>query len=717
MAPMMMMKAEMSMDAAVGAAPMPMGRAFAANGGGGGGGGGMPPPPEIRIRKAFPETWIFTELNEHDDKTELVQMVPDTITSWIINAFQIISSDGLGVTKSSSKLTVFRPFFIVLSVPYSVIQGEVFTLKVLVHNYLGHPVGARVTLENPDDAFTLAIGEEGILTKTIDSIPSPSVAVVTFVISPTKIGDLVLSLKAVASTNEAGDGVTQPLIVKPPGVKQSKTDAVFVNLLKSSNKIVRKTLSATFPEHRVPGGDIVKFTVIGDIIGGAIINLESLIQLPSGCGEQNMINFVPDLVVLDYLKSIGSLTTFVKTKAVSYLEVGYQRELTFKRFDSSFSAFGNTDADGSTWLTAFVVRSFIGAKRYISIDDAVLISSLDFLIRQQSDNGSFVENGYIHDLVLQGGGGGSTYALTAFTLLTFVEAKSLPSLQDKENPRNYGGIVKPASVEMTAYALLTYLIREGDELKDSIEIGHWLLKQRNDQGGFISTQDTVVGLTALAGLAKATSTPNYNVKVKLLLPAGVTRTIDIGADDVGTLQEYFLPAGLTSVTFEAEGVGTALAQLSWIYYTMKTGNNSAFSLEIDVQPKDKNRLLHFVICTAYKQGDKSNMAILEVNIPTGYGFEQDELIDLKKDVAIKRTELENSDSKLNIYFNSLTAKTTCVTVTAHRIHFVAKHSKSSVSVYDYYDTTQRVTKLYDGAEVDPCQICELDDSCKAHKCV
>lgn len=79
--------------------------------------------------------------------------------------------------------------------------------------------------------------------------------------------------------------------------------------------------------------------------------------------------------------------------------------------------------------------------------------------------------------------------------------------------------------------------------------------------------------------------------------------------------------------------------------------------------------------------------------------------------------MENSDSKLNIYFNSLTAKTTCVTVTAHRIHFVAKHSKSSVSVYDYYDTTQRVTKLYDGAEVDPCQICELDDSCKAHKCV
>lgn len=76
-----------------------------------------------------------------------------------------------------------------------------------------------------------------------------------------------------------------------------------------------------------------------------------------------MINFVPDLVVLDYFKIISGLTPLIRGRAVGFLESGYQRELTFKRYDGSYAAFGNSDADGSTWLTAFVVKSFIGAKR------------------------------------------------------------------------------------------------------------------------------------------------------------------------------------------------------------------------------------------------------------------------------------------------------------------------------------------------------------------
>ncbi len=86
-------------------------------------------------------------------------------------------------------------------------------------------------------------------------------------------------------------------------------------------------------------------------------------------------------------------------------------------------------------------------------------------------------------------------------------------------------------------------------------------------------------------------------------------------------------------------------------------------------------------------------------------------------MQIKRTELEDSDSKLNIYFSSLSVENSCVIVMAHRIHFVAKHAKSAVVVYDYYDTTKKVTKMYDGPEVSICEICSLDDSCKIKKCL
>ena len=51
------------------------------------------------------------------------------------------------------------------------------------------------------------------------------------------------------------------------------------------------------------------------------------------------------------------------------------------------------------------------------------------------------------------------------------------------------------SVEMTSYVLLS-LVKLGSkkEMVESRSIVRWLSKQRNSGGGFISTQDTVVGL-------------------------------------------------------------------------------------------------------------------------------------------------------------------------------------------------------------------------------
>jgi len=37
---------------------------------------------------------------------------------------------------------------------------------------------------------------------------------------------------------------------------------------------------------------------------------------------------------------------------------GYQRQLTYRRQDGSYAAFGERDATGSMWLTAFVLNSY-----------------------------------------------------------------------------------------------------------------------------------------------------------------------------------------------------------------------------------------------------------------------------------------------------------------------------------------------------------------------
>ena len=54
------------------------------------------------------------------------------------------------------------------------------------------------------------------------------------------------------------------------------------------------------------------------------------------------------------------------------------------------------------------------------------------------------------------------------------------------------------SVEMTSYVLLS-LVKLGskEEMVEARSIVRWLSKQRNSEGGFISTQDTVVALQVL----------------------------------------------------------------------------------------------------------------------------------------------------------------------------------------------------------------------------
>lgn len=69
--------------------------------------------------------------------------------------------------------------------------------------------------------------------------------------------------------------------------------------------------------------DLDKYLVLsGDILGSSINGLASLIRMPYGCGEQNMINFAPNIYVLDYLTKKKQLTENLKEKALSFMRQG-----------------------------------------------------------------------------------------------------------------------------------------------------------------------------------------------------------------------------------------------------------------------------------------------------------------------------------------------------------------------------------------------------------
>ena len=57
-------------------------------------------------------------------------------------------------------------------------------------------------------------------------------------------------------------------------------------------------------------------------MGPALSNLDSLVRMPTGCGEQNMVGFVPNILVLKYLTNTNRLTKEIEQKTKKHMEIG-----------------------------------------------------------------------------------------------------------------------------------------------------------------------------------------------------------------------------------------------------------------------------------------------------------------------------------------------------------------------------------------------------------
>ncbi len=65
-------------------------------------------------------------------------------------------------------------------------------------------------------------------------------------------------------------------------------------------------------------------------MGRALKNLDKLLQMPTGCGEQRMIGLGPNIYILQYLEVTGQLTASIRLTATDYLQSGMDEQIHFK---------------------------------------------------------------------------------------------------------------------------------------------------------------------------------------------------------------------------------------------------------------------------------------------------------------------------------------------------------------------------------------------------
>ncbi|XP_041780453.1 CD109 antigen-like isoform X1 [Anopheles merus] len=734
--------------------------------------------PRLFLSQEIQNTWLFDDTySGFSGEKTLQKKVPDTITSWIITGFSVNPIYGLGLTQQPRKLNVFLPFFVSTNLPYSVKRGEVVAIPIVVFNYMEDDQTAEVVLHNDEQEFEFADVENEVVEsnkvelfrqKRLD-IASNTGKSVSFMVKPKKLGHI--TIKVTAKTKIAGDAVERQLLVEPEGLSQFINKAAFIDLRAAPE--VTKTFEVEIPKNAVPDSTRIEVAVIGDVMGSTIQNLDSLIRMPYGCGEQNMLNFVPNIVVLDYLKATNKLTANIEAKAKKFMEAGYQRELSYKHRDGSFSAFGENDKSGSTWLTAFVARSFKQAANHITIDEGVIDKSLEWLSDHQAPNGSFPEVGVVSHKDMQGGSG-SGVALTAYTLIAFLENINLvdkykntinkaidyvyrntESLDDTyalalaayalqladhsskgltlskldtkattdsdskwwhkpipETEQKNPWYSRPNSVnvEMSAYGMLAFL--EAGLDTDALPIMKWLIGQRNDKGGFQSTQDTVVGLQALAKLAAKITSPNNDVTLTAKINENQEKRMTVNAENGMILQKFELPSAARNIEIQATGSGFAVVQLSYKYNMNVTGEWPRFVLDPQVNANTNPDYLHLSVCASFVPSagqNVSNMAVMEVGFPSGFTADSDTLPSLENMPFIKKVETKDGDTTVVLYFDSLDQRELCPTISAFRTHKVAKQKPAPVVIYDYYDNSRIARQFYDGPKASLCDICENED--------
>ncbi|XP_060022927.1 pregnancy zone protein-like [Lagenorhynchus albirostris] len=373
-----------------------------------------PPAVEVKetVRKYFPETWIWDLVAlDISGRSELAVKVPDTITEWKAGALCLSGTAGLGLSPTIS-LTTFQPFFLELTLPYSVVRGEAFTLKATAFSYVSHCIRVSVQLEVSPAFLAIPVekNEEshcvcGNKQKTVSWAVTPkSLGKVNFTATAEALQSQELCDNEVPHVPAPGqkDTVVKSLFVEPEGVEKEET---FNTLLCASETREPEKLSLKLPSNVVEGSARATHSVLGDILGSAMQNLQNLLQMPYGCGEQNMVLFAPNIYVLNYLNETGLLTEKIKSTAISHLISGYQRQLNYKHSDGSYSTFGDrhSRSQGNTWLTAFVFKSFAQAQSYIFVEDSHIMNSLTWLSQKQKENGCFQRSGSLLNNAIKGG--------------------------------------------------------------------------------------------------------------------------------------------------------------------------------------------------------------------------------------------------------------------------------------------------------------------------
>ncbi|KAI5088909.1 complement component c3b, tandem duplicate 2 isoform X2 [Silurus meridionalis] len=633
---------------------------------------------DIYVRTKFFESWLWTDVQLPEAPgpdglavAPVESVLPDSITQWGILGISASASTGFCVAEPFN-IRAWKPFFIKLSLPRTAARNEHVEVKAVLHNYMSKDLKVLFILSKMVNMCSVAYTEDH---KQEVFVRAKSSVLIPYTVIPLKTGELPLQVTAVSHSFTGRDAVRKTLCVVMEGIQKMDVRSFVLNPAdkgdSEGNQVIRMkraTLSFVVP-NSVPKTLVnIRGNLLADSIDNSISqdSLAALIQMPGGCVEQNLASITLPLIAVHYLdrssqwESVGIQRREV---AISYIKTGYENQLHYRKSDDSYPPYNNEGT--STWITAFVVKVFSMAYPFITVDKQNICRPLLYLLNhKQLPSGAFEEDNPVYttsmtgiglrlldhgslDLLFQRAG---VYLKERYHRLRrpYSVAIACYALAVSNQGCSKSVLLKSASadrkhwpdaentfftLEATGYALLALL--KGGHVQEAAAPFQWLNQQRRVGGGFGPTQSTMVVLQALSEyLVKVPPPADMNLKVVLSVP-GRSDIHQAFTKHLAHVAYSFSVPTDQDFSVMASGSGQGILEVVTVYNELpdvhKKSSCNGFELNVSISESDEKppaeveKVYKLSINVRALEQHQVRMAVLDINLPTGFEPENSDL--------------------------------------------------------------------------------------------
>ena len=624
---------------------------------------------EPRLRSYFPETLVWNPLVVTDAQgvATIDFTMADSITQWRMTSLAHSMGGLLG--SSTDGLVVFKDFFVDLDLPVTLTRGDTVEFPIAVYNYLQTPQTVSLSVETGDWA-ELGSGA----TISVDLGPN-EVKGVGVVLTARKVGWHPVTVTALSSGSD--DAVRRLVQVVPDGTEVRESI--------SGRLEGPVTKSFEFPETAIEGTPSILVKVYPGVMSQVVEGLDAILQMPSGCFEQTTATLWPDALVLKYVQESGSITPEIELKAREYVNLGYQRLLTYECTGGGFTWFGDPNP-ANVILTALGVLEFADIAAVHEIDQTLIPRTVAWLKARQAGDGSWHEtqgsefatvqyddlmttclvtwalgqtgtapSNAISYIASNVNGDTSTYALSLCAAAMTVAAPANPAtsamLDDllarveddgklawwssgADSSEYYYGQEEPGTgnIEVTAMAVLALMKASRDPVVAAMAID-WMASKKDSFGNWGTTHATIQALRAfVASLSAAGSDAVGTILVSL---NGVDADpVAVTAENNDVFFQFELegvnPAAPNEVSVGFAGEGTlmySIVQSWWMPGGFVVDPGVEGPLTIDVAYEKSNLQVDGVVgATATVKNVSTarlSMVMIDLGLPPGFDFMPD----------------------------------------------------------------------------------------------